>query len=84
MMQQGINQFGDKTLSGTLTCPKCLKSGQVSFEWQKGPDGGHWRISDFDHYTFNHNERSLGGAEIWCPWGQGYFYGPNGGPGPYR
>lgn len=33
MMTHGVNAYGQKSLSGTVTCPKCGTSGEVSFYW---------------------------------------------------
>ena len=78
MLREGKNEYGMRALLGTLTCPKCGTSNEVSFTWRDASDAsnkrymekhrktgpGYWHISK--NGSFNHDENSLGGADIWC------------------
>lgn len=78
MLREGKDKYGRRSLSGTLTCPKCGKSGDVSFCWKAANDSfekaymrkfgkegpGYWHIVATG--PFGHDENSLGGAETFC------------------
>lgn len=67
-----------RALMGTLTCPTCGANDEVSFTWTEASNSqkqgymrkhgktgaGYWHISR--NGRFNHDENSLGGADIWC------------------
>jgi rubredoxin len=57
---------GLETLKVDIRCPRCGRTGKASFSRRHDEKGTYWHIVSVSD-EFNHDEHSLGGAEIWCP-----------------
>ena len=63
--KERVDKSGNKTRVYNFTCPRSGVDGTAAFSQMKADGKTFWHINSVSD-GFNHNEMSLGGAEIWC------------------